>query len=239
MNDNLPPHAPDNHAPDNIVPDPCAGLTAIHAQIASAAREAGRDPAEVTLIAVSKTHPAAAVQQLLHCGQRTFGENRVQEAAQKFPPLQAAWPDLRLHLIGPLQTNKLREAVALFDRIDSLDRPRVADALEQTAQSTGRLPRLLIQVNIGDEPQKSGVTRAGADLFIRQCRQRFGANLAGLMCIPPQGQDPTPYFRDLTAMAHHHGLATISMGMSGDFISAIKMGATEIRVGSALFGQRN
>jgi hypothetical protein len=231
MNQIAPPLGP-------LLPDPCARLAAIHAEIASAATLAGRDPAEITLVAVSKTQPAAAVESLLVCGHRVYGENRVQEALGKFPALRAIWPQLRLHLIGPLQTNKVRDAVGTFDRIDSLDRPRLADELEKSAQALGKLPRLLVQVNIGDEPQKSGVPRAEADRFIAACQHRFPDHLRGLMCVPPLGRDPTPYFADLAALAQRHGLPVLSIGMSADFKLAIAAGATEVRVGSALFGSR-
>ena len=210
----------------------------IRARIADAAIAAGRAPHDVTLVAVSKTHPAEAVLEAIEAGQLCFGENRVQEAASKFTPLRATHPTLQLHLIGPLQTNKAEDAVRLADTIESLDRPRLADAIEAAAQKTGRLPDLLIQVNIGDEPQKAGVPRAEADALITACRHRFGEKLRGLMCIPPAGQDPTPYFSALAAMRAEHGLPLLSMGMSGDFEIAIELGATHIRVGSALFGTR-
>jgi len=220
------------------LPDYRARLAAIQAEIASAAVAAGRDPVDVTLVAVSKTHPAAAIEALLACGQTVFGENRVQEALAKFPALRTAWPQLCLHLIGPLQTNTVRDAVAAFDRIDSLDRPRLADELEKAAQAAGKLPRLLIQVNIGDEPQKSGVPRTAADGFIADCQRRFPDHLRGLMCIPPEAGDPGPYFADLAELARRNGLPVLSMGMSADFRLAIAAGATEVRVGSALFGNR-
>jgi pyridoxal phosphate enzyme (YggS family) len=213
-------------------------ITAIRARIDSAARAAGRDAASVTLVAVSKTHPIEAVRAALDVGQRVFGENRVQEAAGKFPPLRAAYPDLRLHVIGPLQTNKAEDAVRLADCIETLDRSRLADAIARAAERVGRLPALLVQVNIGDEPQKAGVAVAEADGFIEACQARFGAALTGLMCIPPAAGDPAPYFTALAAMAARHGLATVSMGMSGDFEAAIAHGATHVRVGSAIFGNR-
>lgn len=196
---------------------------------------AGRD---VTLVAVSKTKPASLIEQALAAGQRVFGENRVQEAAVKFPPLRVTHPDLDLHLIGPLQTNKVRDAVLLFDMIETLDRPKLADALAAAAEREGALPNLLVQVNIGDEPQKAGIARAEADGFIRAMRERFGANLRGLMAIPPLDADPAPYFRDLVAMADHHGLPERSIGMSEDFEVAIACGATMVRIGSSLFGSR-
>ncbi len=213
-------------------------LRAVEARIAAAARAAGRAPSEITLVAVSKTHSAASVVEAIVAGQIAFGENRVQEAAAKFPALRAAHPQVRLHLIGPLQTNKAREAVRIADAIESLDRPRLADALADAAQREGRLPRLLVQVNVGDEPQKAGIATADADAFIAACRARFGANLAGLMGIPPQDGDPRPSFTWLAACAARHGLSQLSMGMSGDFEAAIGAGATHIRVGTAIFGTR-
>ena len=189
-------------------------------------------------MAVSKTHPASAVQAALQAGQMVFGENRVQEAAGKFPTLRAAWPAMRLHLIGGLQTNKAREAVQLAEVIESLDRPKLADALARAMDSTGSRPDLLIEVNVGDEAQKAGIGRAEADGFITDCRRRFGPALIGLMCVPPAGADPAPHFRWLAACAAHHGLATLSMGMSADYDVAIACGATHVRVGTAIFGAR-
>ncbi|MCF3948144.1 YggS family pyridoxal phosphate-dependent enzyme [Acidiphilium iwatense] len=220
---------------DNPTPEPSLAETiaALRARMNRAA--AGRD---VTLVAVSKTKPASLIEQALAAGQRVFGENRVQEAAVKFPPLRVTHPDLDLHLIGPLQTNKARDAVLLFDMIETLDRPKLADALAAAAEREGALPNLLVQVNIGDEPQKAGIARAEADGFIRAMRERFGANLRGLMAIPPLDADPAPYFRDLVAMADHHGLPERSIGMSEDFEVAIACGATMVRIGSSLFGSR-
>ena len=222
--------SPETIRPETIRP----ALDSIRARIATAAQ--GR---AVTLIAVSKTKPVAAIEAALAAGQLVFGENRVQEAAAKFPLLRPAHPGLALHLIGPLQTNKAREAVALFDCIDSLDRPKLADALAAAAERAGRMPRLLVQVNVGDEPQKAGVSPAEADGFIRAMRARFGERLQGLMAIPPLGEDPAPHFRTLVAMADTHGLPVRSIGMSDDFETAIACGATEVRVGSALFGARH
>ncbi len=210
-----------------------AKLETVLRRIEQAALAAGRDPAGVTLVAVSKTHPLDAVQAALAAGQTVFGENRVQEAAEKFP-----LAGTKLRIIGGLQTNKAAQAVQLADAIDSLDRPRLADAIDEAAQKAGRLPALLVQVNIGDEPQKSGVALAEADGFIRAMRARFGASLTGLMCIPPEGVDPVPYFQRLAAMADVHGLEVRSMGMSGDFEAAIAHGATHVRIGSAIFGGR-
>jgi pyridoxal phosphate enzyme (YggS family) len=213
-------------------------LAALRARIGAAACACGRKADAVTLIAVSKTHQAPAVEAALRAGQMCFGENRVQEAAGKFPPLRAAWPDLRLHLIGGLQTNKADEAVRVADVIESLDRPKLADAIVRAADRAARLPDLLVQVNIGDEPQKSGVPTAQADGFIVACQARFGDRLRGLMCIPPADADPVPHFTRLASMAARHGLAVLSMGMSADFEVAIRAGATHVRIGSAIFGNR-
>jgi len=215
-----------------------ANLARVRGRIAQAALRAGREPQDVTLVAVSKTHPALAVAAALAAGQLVFGENRVQEAAVKFPALRPANPSLRLHIIGALQTNKAREAVRLADVIETLDRPRLADALEEAIRGAGRTPDLLVQVNVGDEPQKSGIARADADAFIDACQARFGAALAGLMCIPPLAGDPAPHFAWLAGCAARHGLAVVSMGMSADYESAIAHGATHVRVGTAIFGSR-
>ena len=230
------------HAPPVLTPptadDIASRLHAIRARIATAARRAGRDPADITLVAVSKTRPAADIAAALAAGQTVFGENRVQEAAAKFPALRALHPDLRLHVIGGLQTNKARDAVRLADVIESLDRPRLADAIADAAAREGRLPDLLVEVNVGDEAQKAGVSRAEADAFIDDCRRRFGAALRGLMCVPPEGADPAPHFAWLAARAAAHGLPVLSMGMSADFETAIAHGATWVRVGTAIFGAR-
>ena len=187
---------------------------------------------------MSKTHPGGAVAAALAAGQNTFGENRVQEAQSKFPELRPRWPGLRLHLIGPLQTNKAADAVRVADVIETLDRIRLADALDEAAQKTGRLPKLLVQVNIGAEPQKNGVLPDEADQFIGICRQRFGDRLVGLMAIPPADADPAPFFQHLARIGAAHGLSRLSMGMSGDFEQAIACGATSVRIGSAIFGGR-
>jgi pyridoxal phosphate enzyme (YggS family) len=213
-------------------------LRRVRARIAEAALVAGRDPEEVTLVAVSKTKSVEAIEAALAAGQTVFGENRVQEASTKFPALRAAHPELRLHLIGGLQTNKVRDAVRLADVIETLDRPRLGDALAQAASREGPAPRLLIEVNTGDEPQKSGVARADADRFIDECKSRFGARLVGLMCVPPQTVDPRPHFAWLADRAARHGLGVLSMGMSADFEAAIACGATWVRIGSAIFGAR-
>lgn len=206
--------------------------------MAAAARAAGRDPADISLVAVSKTHPGEAVHRALAAGQRVFGENRVQEAAAKFPPLRAAFPDLRLHLIGALQTNKAGDAVRLFDVIESLDRSRLAAALAAAMAKAGRRPACFIQVNTGEEPQKAGIRPADADAFIAECRERHGLPVVGLMCIPPADTSPEPHFALLRDIAQRHGLSRLSMGMSADFEMAIRYGATEIRVGTAVFGTR-
>jgi pyridoxal phosphate enzyme (YggS family) len=212
-------------------------LRRVRERIAYAADAAGRPAAEITLVAVSKTKPAEAVAAALVAGQTVFGENRVQEAAAKFPALRAAHR-LSLHIIGGLQTNKARDAVRIADVIETLDRPRLADALEAAIGREGRTPALLIEVNTGQEPQKSGVPRDQADAFIEACKSRFGTALDGLMCVPPQGEDPRPHFTWLAACAARHGLTTLSMGMSSDFEIAIACGATRVRVGSAIFGGR-
>ena len=213
-------------------------LAAVKNRIAAAARAAGRDAAAVTLVAVSKTHDAAAVSAAIAAGQRVFGENRVQEAQGKYPALKAAHQDLVLHLIGPLQTNKVKDAVALFDVIESIDRPKLAEALAREMERTGRRPRCLIQVNTGEEPQKAGVLPAEADAFIKECRERWHLPVEGLMCIPPFDQEPSPHFALLREMARRHGLAELSMGMSADYEIAIRLGATHVRVGTAIFGER-
>ena len=213
-------------------------LAAIRARIEKASVAAGRPSGAVQLVAVSKTHAASAVEAALAWGQMVFGENRVQEAAGKFPALRETWPDLRLHLIGGLQTNKAEEAVRIADVIESVDRVRLADAIARAAERAGRVPRLLVQVNTGAEAQKSGVALGEADSLIALCRARFGDRLEGLMCIPPAEADPVPHFLSLAALAARHGLAVLSMGMSGDFEAAIACGSTHVRVGSAIFGHR-
>ena len=213
-------------------------LAEVRQHIAAAARAAGRDPASVTLVAVSKTHGADRVRELLDAGQRVFGENRVQEAEEKFPALKAAYPDLALHLIGPLQTNKAREAVALFDVIQSVDRERLAATLAKEMTRAGRRPDYYIQVNTGEEPQKAGVLPAELDAFVASCRDLHKLPVFGLMCIPPVDEEPALHFGLLAKMAARNGLARISMGMSADYETAIRLGATHVRVGTALFGHR-
>jgi PLP dependent protein len=220
-------------------PSIAQNLAEVRARIAAACRVAGRPEGDVALVAVSKTQSAEAVVEALAAGQRVFGENRVQEAAEKFPPLRAGHPGLELHIIGGLQTNKARDAVRIADCIETLDRPRLADAIADAIQREGRTPGLLVQVNIGDEAQKSGVPTAEADAFIEACMTRFGASLRGLMCVPPVGDDPAPHFARLASIAKRHGLATLSMGMSADFETAIAQGATHVRVGTAIFGHRD
>ena len=212
-------------------------LRMVRDRIAAAAIASGRQPADVMLVAVSKTKPAADVLAALEAGQTVFGENRVQEAAGKFPALRAAHP-LRLHIIGGLQTNKAREAVRIADTIETLDRPRLAEALSVAMDKEGRRPGLLIEVNTGGEAQKSGVSRDDADGFIDDCKGRFGAGLLGLMGVPPHGEDPRPHFTWLADRAARHGLPVVSMGMSADYEIAIACGATWVRVGSAIFGGR-
>ena len=222
-------------APASVI---AANLARARERIAEACARANRKAESVTLVAVSKTHPAAAVAAALAAGQTAFGENRVQEAAAKFPPLRADWPALRLHLIGALQTNKARDAVRLADVIESLDRPRLAAALAEAMRKEGRQPTLLVQVNTGDEPQKAGVPRAEAEAFLRACREEHGLPVRGLMCIPPLAEDPRPHFEYLAGLAARHGLPVLSMGMSADFEVAIACGATHVRLGTAIFGTR-
>jgi pyridoxal phosphate enzyme (YggS family) len=213
-------------------------LADVRKRIADAAKAAGRDPASVTLVAVSKTHGADRVRELLDAGQRVFGENRVQEAEEKFPALKAAYPDLALHLIGPLQTNKAREAVALFDVIQSVDRERLAATLAKEMTRSGRRPDCYIQVNTGEESQKAGVLPAELDAFVAACRDTYKLPIVGLMCIPPVDEEPALHFALLAKMAARNGLSSISMGMSADYETAIRLGATHVRVGTALFGHR-
>jgi hypothetical protein len=227
----------DDIAVDSLAANIGDNLRRVRERMAEAAIRAGRRPEDVTLVAVSKTKPVEAVLAALAAGQMVFGENRVQEAAGKFPSLRAEHR-FHLHLIGGLQTNKARDAVRLADVIETLDRPRLADAIAQAIEKEGRTPTLLVEVNTGDEPQKSGVARAEADDFIVQCQARFGSALAGLMCVPPAGEDPRPHFEWLAGRAARHGLGVLSMGMSADFEIAIACGATWVRVGSAIFGHR-
>ena len=214
-------------------------LADVRRKIAQACADAGRDPTSVTLVAVSKTFAADAIAPVIAAGQRVFGENRVQEAKAKWPDLQARHPDLALHLIGPLQSNKAKEAVALFDAVHTVDRVSLCAALAKEIDRQGRAPLLLVEINTGAEPQKAGVLPEAADGFLRECRETYGLEIAGLMCIPPLTEPPAPHFALTAKIAAHNGLKLLSMGMSADFETAIKFGATHVRVGSAIFGERH
>src|SRR6202140_1398741 len=214
------------------------GLSAVEQDIVRACKEAGRDRSSVTLVAVSKTFNAEAVIPVIAAGQRVFGENRVQEAKAKWPGLMSAYPNLALHLIGPLQSNKAKEAVALFDAIHSVDRPSICEALAKEIDSQKRTPELFVQLNTGEEPQKAGVAPDAADAFIASCRDKYGLRITGLMCIPPLNDAPAPHFALTAKIAARNGLKNLSMGMSADFTIAIQFGATHVRVGSAIFGKR-
>jgi pyridoxal phosphate enzyme (YggS family) len=216
-----------------------ANLDRVRGRIAAAAASASRPADAVTLVAVSKTHPAAAVRAALEAGQRIFGENRVQEAVAKYPGLRRDFPDLALHLIGPLQTNKAKEAVAHFDIIETVDRPHLAEVLAREMTRAGRRLPCFIEVNTAEEPQKAGVLPAAADAFIADCRDRLGLPIEGLMCIPPEHADPAPYFALLREIAQRNDLPKLSMGMSADYETAIRFGATHVRVGTAIFGPRH
>jgi len=213
-------------------------LAAVKADIARACADAGRDPATVTLIAISKTFTAQAIEPVIAAGQRVFGENRVQEAKAKWPPLMARHESLELHLVGALQSNKAREAAGLFHAIHSLDRERLAAALAKEVAGQGRRPLLFVEINTGDEPQKAGVRPQDADGFLALCQNRYGLEVAGLMCIPPADEAPAPHFALTAQIAKRNGLKLLSMGMSADFHIAIAFGATHVRVGTAIFGQR-
>jgi pyridoxal phosphate enzyme (YggS family) len=213
-------------------------LAKVREQIAAACRDGGRDPASVTLIAVTKTFGADAIERALAAGQKTFGENRVQESKAKWPAIRERHPDLALHLIGPLQSNKAKEALALFDAIHSVDRPSICEALAKEIQKAGKQPLLVVQVNTGAEPQKAGVLPENADAFIKECRDTYQFDIAGLMCIPPFDEAPAPHFALTAKIAERNGLKLLSMGMSADFPVAIAFGATHVRVGSAIFGGR-
>lgn len=212
-------------------------LAQVRARIGAAAALAGRQPGTVRLVAVAKTHGPEAVIEAYEAGARDFGENRVQEAAAKYPALKARWPDLRLHLIGPLQTNKAKQAVGLFDAIETVDRPKLARILAEEMRAQARRPDCFIQVNTGEEPQKAGVAPGEAVAFARECLA-LGLPVVGLMCIPPAGLPPGPHFALLAELAKQAGLKELSMGMSGDFETAVRLGATSVRVGSAIFGER-
>ncbi len=223
---------------DSVAKTASERLQMVRDAIGVAAREAGRSPDAVTLVAVSKTHDAAAVVELLGCGHRVFGENRVQEAQGKFPDLKVSYADLELHLIGPLQTNKAGDAVALFDVIQTVDRPKLARSLAKEMDKQGRRPRCFIQVNTGEEAQKGGVLPADLEALVTLARD-LDLPLEGLMCIPPVEEDPAIHFAFLRELARRHGLSELSMGMSGDFDVAVTFGATFVRVGTALFGARD
>ena len=219
--------------------DAVACLAAVRADIARACKFTGRDPAEVTLVAVSKTHHAEQIEPVIAAGQRVFGENRVQEAKAKWPALLAKHPGIELHLIGPLQSNKAKEAVALFTAIHSVDRPSLCEALAKEIAKQGRSPLLLVEINTGAEAQKAGVLPQDADAFLEKCRAAYGLTISGLMCIPPLSEAPGPHFALTAKIARRNGLKLLSMGMSADFATAIQLGATHVRVGSAIFGERN
>lgn len=215
------------------------GLTRVRERITAACTRSGRGPEDVRLVAACKTFDGDAVREAIACGQMAFGENYVQEAKAKWPALKADHPDTELHLIGPLQSNKAREAVALFDVIHSLDRPSLAKALSRQCEIQERHPVVFVQVNTGGEPQKSGVLPQDTDEFIEACRHLYGLNVTGLMCIPPAGEPSEPHFDLLAKIAARSGLTELSMGMSGDYAAAIEHGATYVRVGSAIFGNRS
>ncbi len=225
-------------SPEASIHDSAAALCAVREEIAEASRENGRDPAAVTLVAVSKTFAAEAIEPVIAAGQRVFGENRVQEAKAKWPPLKERHSQIELHLIGPLQSNKAKEAVALFDAIHSVDRPSVCAALAKEIDRQGRRPLLFVEVNTGAEPQKAGVLPQDADAFLRACRQDYGLEISGLMCIPPFEEAPAPHFALTAKIAARNGLKFLSMGMTADFRLAIAFGATHVRVGTAIFGAR-
>ena len=223
---------------DSLTSSPHAALAAVERQIADACRDARRDRATLTLIAVSKTFDAEAIVPVIAAGQHAFGENRVQEAKGKWPAMVADHPGLQLHLIGPLQSNKAKDAVALFDAIHSVDRPSICEALSKEIGAQGRTPQLFVQLNTGEEPQKAGIAPADADAFLARCRDHYGLTIAGLMCIPPVDEAPAPHFALTAKIAARNGLHELSMGMSADFAIAIAFGATYVRVGSAIFGGR-
>jgi pyridoxal phosphate enzyme (YggS family) len=223
---------------EHPIADPISALQTVRAEITSACRDVGRSQSDVTLVAVSKTFGAEAIEPVIAAGQRVFGENRVQEATAKWPSLRERHPALALHLIGPLQSNKTKEALALFDAIHSVDRSSLCAALAKEIQKQGRTPMMFVQINTGAEPQKGGVLPEQADAFITNCRTSYGLNISGLMCIPPLDEAPAPHFALTAKIAGRNGLKLLSMGMSADFAVAIRFGATHVRVGSAIFGHR-
>jgi PLP dependent protein len=218
---------------------PAERLAAVRQEIDAACREAGRASSGVTLVAVAKTFAAEAIEPVIAAGQKVFGENRVQEAKAKWPPMQARHPGLELHLVGSLQSNKAKEAVALFDAIHAVDRPSLCAALAKEIERQRRHPLLFVEVNTGAEPQKSGVMSEETDAFVKACRETYGLEIGGLMCIPPFGEAPAPHFALLAKIAARNGLSRLSMGMSADFATAIRFGATHVRVGTAIFGARS
>ena len=224
----------DPHTPSEVA----GRLRLVQQEIALAAEAADRDSASVRLVAVTKTVQADAIEEAIGAGQRMFGENRVQEARGKWPELKERHRDLELHLIGPLQTNKVRDAVGLFDVIETLDRPKLARALAEEMQRAGKIQRLFVQVNTGEEPQKAGVLPAETDAFVALCRDTFGFSVEGLMCIPPLDEEPAMHFALLAKIAERLRIKELSMGMSGDFARAIQFGATYVRIGTAIFGER-
>jgi len=220
----------------NLIETP---LTKVREEIARACADARRDPGSVTLVAISKTFGANAIEPVIAAGQRVFGENRVQEAKAKWPPLKERHGGIELHLVGALQSNKAKDAVALFDAIHSLDRPSLAEALAKEISKQGRRPTLFVEVNTGGEPQKSGVLPEETDAFVKACRENYGLHIAGLMCLPPADEPPAPHFALTAKIARRNNLALLSMGMSADFPIAIAFGATHVRVGTAIFGKRS
>ena len=230
--------APATRPDDPAAVDVAANLAAVNAEVQEAARAAGRDAGEITLIAVSKGHPASLVRTALAAGHAAFGENRVQEASEKWRALRADLPGAALHYIGALQTNKAREAVAIADAIHAIDRPKLAQALAREMERQGRRPDCFIQVNTGAEPQKAGVLPESLDALVAQCRDDLMLPVIGLMCIPPAAEDPAPHFTLLRQLAARHGLDCLSMGMSADYRTAIALGATHVRIGTAIFGSR-
>jgi PLP dependent protein len=220
----------------NLIETP---LTKVRDQIARACADARRDPGSVTLVAISKTFGANAIEPVIAAGQRVFGENRVQEAKAKWPPLKERHGGIELHLVGALQSNKAKDAVALFDTIHSLDRPSLAEALAKEISKQGRRPTLFVEVNTGGEAQKSGVLPEETDAFVKACRERYGLQVAGLMCLPPADEPPAPHFALTAKIARRNNLPLLSMGMSADFPIAIAFGATHVRAGTAIFGERS
>jgi pyridoxal phosphate enzyme (YggS family) len=213
-------------------------LALVRTRIARAARDAGRAAQDISLVCVTKTFAAQEIRPVIEAGERVFGENRVQEAVAKWPKLRETHPDIELHLIGPLQSNKAREAVSFFDVIQTIDREKIAKALAGEIQKTSRHPKLFVQVNTGAEPQKAGILSQDADAFITSCRKNYGLEISGLMCIPPVDEQASPHFAFLNLIAARNGIKELSMGMSGDFELAIELGATHVRIGSAIFGAR-